>query len=267
MRSVRMVGIVLALLVSAAAQPFRSAQQISPDELFRRGMNTFAGANKDDFNAVADIRRSADAGYAPAQSVIGYLYENGIYISQSQSEAVQWYRKAAKQGDSIAQYSLGRAYYIGIGVQSDKAEAQKWLKSASDQGNPFAQYLLGRLLEERDYTAAPAEYRKAAEQGIPLAQYRLGLMMRDGRGTPVDKSEAYMWLLLSFEAGVKAAEIPLRELESDLGTPGVQTAKNKAHDLERTVIRSVNAHGCDDWTGEFDEVPTVPPPDTQRFCR
>lgn len=267
MRSLTIMGFVMALLASAAAQPFRSAQQISPDELFRRGMNAFAGTGRSDSNAVTDIKRSAESGYAPAQTVVGYLYENGIYFAQSQSEAVQWYRKAAKQGDGVAQYSLGRAYYLGLGVQPDKAEAQKWLKSASDQDNPFAQYLLGRLLEDRDYTAAPAEYRKAAEQGIPLAQYRLGLLLKDGRGTAADKSEAYVWLLLSFEAGVKAAEAPLRELEGDLGTTAIETAKSKAREMERSALRSVNAHGCDNWSGEFAEVPTVPPPDTQRFCR
>jgi TPR repeat protein len=269
MRISKIIAVMVLCTISAIAQPFRSSQLISPGELFRRGMNAFAGTGpgRDDASGVSDIERSAQQGYAPAQTVLGYLYENGIYLTSYPGQAVQWYRKAAQQGDGVAQYALGRAYFLGIGVQSDKAEAQKSLKSASDQGNPFAQYLLGKLLEDRDYRSAPAEYRKAAEQGIPLAQFRLGVLLKEGRGIAVDKSEAYMWLLLAFEAGVKSAEGPLHELEGDLGSNGTEAAKSRAREMGSSVLRSVNAHGCDDWVGEFDEVPTVPPPGLQRFCR
>lgn len=269
MRISKTITVLVLCTISAIAQPFRSNQVISPDELFRRGMNalTGTGPSRSDSNAASDIKRSAELGYAPAQTVLGYFYENGIYFTQMTSEGVSWYRKAALQGDPVAQYALGRSYYLGNGVQRDTAEAQKWLKSASDQWNPYAQYLLGRVLEERDYTFAPSEYRKAAEQGIPLAQYRLGMLLKEGRGTSVNKAEAYVWLLLSFEAGVNKAGAPLSELEGDLGSTATEAAKSKAREMERSVLRSVNAHGCEDWAGEFDEVPTVPPPDTQRFCR
>jgi TPR repeat protein len=267
MRISKIMAVILLCTIPAIAQPFRSSQLISPDELFRRGMNAFAGSGpgRSDASAVTDIERSAEQGYAPAQTVLGYLYENGIFLTSSPGQAVEWYSKAAKQGDGIAQYALGRACFNA--VWGDKADGRKWLKFASDQGNPFAQYLLGRALEERDYTAAPAQYRKAAEQGIPLAQFRLGLLLKEGRGVPVNKPEAYTWLLLSFEAGVKSAEAPLRELEGDLGSNGTEAAKTRARDMENSVLRSVNAHGCDDWQGEFDEIPTVPPPNLQRFCR
>lgn len=267
MRISKTIPLVVLCAISAIAQPFRSAQVISPDELFRRGMNAFAGTGpgRSDASAVSDIERSAQQGYAPAQTVFGYLYENGIYLTGSPGQAVEWYRKAAQQGDGIAQYALGRAYFNAI--LGDKAEGRKWLKSASDQGNPFAQYLLGRVFEERDYNSAPAEYRKAAEQGIPLAQFRLGVLLKEGRGTSANKLEAYAWLLLSFEAGVKAAEPLLRELEGDLGSNLTEAAKTRAREMETSFRRSVNAHGCDDWSGEFDEIPTLPPPNLQRFCR
>jgi hypothetical protein len=37
--------------------------------------------------------------------------------------------------------------------------------------------------------------------------------------------------------------------------------------MERSVTRSVTAHGCTGWPGEFDAIPAPPPPDLQRFCR
>ncbi|MGH9504242.1 MAG: hypothetical protein ACRD20_15440 [Terriglobales bacterium] len=82
----------------------------------------------------------------------------------------------------------------------------------------------------------------------------------------MDKFEAYVWLLLSFDAGNHSVAADLAALEGELGSNRVNDAKRKARDLEQTVSRAVVSHGCD-WTGAFDPVPTPPPPDIQRFCR
>src|SRR5690242_18608852 len=131
MRRLRIAAIVICCAVAAPAQSFRSPQHVSPNEQFRRGMTAFAAtvSGRSDSDAVSEIKHSAESGYAPAQTVVGYLYENGISFAQSPGQAVDWYAKAAKQGDAVAQYALGRAYYLGFGVRADKTEAQKWLKS------------------------------------------------------------------------------------------------------------------------------------------
>jgi hypothetical protein len=59
----------------------------------------------------------------------------------------------------------------------------------------------------------------------------------------------------------------LQELEGQLGSTQLEQAKTRARELEQTVTRSVVAHGCTGWSGEFGNVPAPPPPDVQRFCR
>ena len=49
---------------------------------------------------------AADQGYAPAQTYIGYLYENGHGVSRDREEAIRWYRRAALQGDETARANL-----------------------------------------------------------------------------------------------------------------------------------------------------------------
>jgi hypothetical protein len=49
------------------------------------------------------VRKVADQGYAPAQFLLGWMYDNSYFaerlgISQDFVEAAQWYRKAAIQG-------------------------------------------------------------------------------------------------------------------------------------------------------------------------
>jgi TPR repeat protein len=135
--------------------------------------------------------------------------------------------------------------------------------------------LLGLLkLERQDYAVAAGNFRLAAEQGLPQAQRQLAVLLKQGRGVSVDQAEAYTWLLLSaFAAGHEAESHGantndlLAELEADLGSTAVERAKSKAHQLEGSVNRSRNAHGCTGWPGEFRAIPSTPPPDIQKFCR
>ena len=45
---------------------------------------------------------AADQGYAPAQSNLGYLYENGEGVPRDYAGALKWYRLAAEQGEEDA---------------------------------------------------------------------------------------------------------------------------------------------------------------------
>lgn len=237
--------------------------------LFEEGMNRIVGTgySRSDLTALDYFHRSADLGYVPAQVVMGYFAETGLLRPQDGYEAAAWYSKAAAKGDPLAQWVLGRQYFTGTGESRDLNEAERWLRESATQGDPFAAYLLGSVeLERQDYTTAAASFRKAAERGLPQAQRQLGLLLKTGRGVPEDKPEAYVWLLLSFEAGNKTVGDDLKQLEADLGSSLVEQAKTKARGLQTTVARSVVARGCTGWTGEFDPVPTTPPPQVQKFC-
>ena len=259
-------SLFLALLASSA-----SAQSASnAEQLFDRGMNALkgTGASHNTIDGVELIRRSAELGYVPAEVVTGYFYDTGTNTTAQPGEAMRWYAKAADQDDRLADWLLGRLYYSGSGAPRDIDRAASYLKKAAERGDPFAQYLLGMIDAERhNYSNAVTWFRKAAEQGLPQAQLQLGGLLRQGLGTNSDKFEAYVWLLISFDAGITTGSTDLASLEAELGTTRLEQAKTKARDLERTVTRSVVAHGCTGWDGEFNVLPTPPPPDVQRFCR
>jgi uncharacterized protein len=246
-------------------------QSSSPEALYERGMDAISGAglSRNDLQGLDYFRRSADLGYGPAQVVLGYLYEMGTITTGSQSQAIDWYRKAAQQGDPLAQYLLGRRYFLGNGIPQDPTAAQKWLQAAVDQNNPFAAYYLGRLMADRDYTKAPGFYQIAASQGIPPAQYFLAKALKDGRGVPQDRFNAYVWFVVALDAGYTAAQTDLSELDGGgyFTQTQISDAKSQARELEQTVIRAVTGRGCAGWDGESGEFPTPPPPKLQRFCR
>ena len=258
------------LLVAPLAFAQAPSMGLNSPQLYEKGMNSLMGIgiSRDDLAAMDYLRRSAELGYPPAQVVLGYFYDTGSVVTQDSGQAADWYKKAAKQDDRLADWLLGRLYYAGNGIPRDLSAAEPWLQRAANQGDAFGQQLLGLIhLEKSDYPKAAECFRKAAMQGLPQSQAQLGQLFRLGQGVTADKFEAYVWLLVSFDAGNQAVAADLAALEGELGSKRVDEAKTKARDLEQTSSRAVVSRGCSGWPGEFNLVPTPPPPDIQRFCR
>jgi TPR repeat protein len=259
--------VVLCILLSYVSDA--QTVGLNAPQLFDKGMNNLigAGVSRNDLNAVDYIRRSAELGYVPAEVVLGSFYDTGFRLPQDSTQAVDWYKKAAKQDDRLADWLLGRLYFAGRGIPRDLNAAESWLQKAVDQDDPFGEYLMGMIkLERNDYSRAAELFRKAAWQGLPQSQHQLGELFRQGRGVDADKLEAYVWLLLSFEAGNQGVGNELQVLEAELGSSKVEEAKTKTRELQQKVSRDVVARGCI-WPGYANAVPLPPPADVQRFCR
>ena len=260
---------VSVLMLSGLA--IAQTNSIDAPRLYETGMNALTGVGPSHNNQTAldSLRRSADLGYPPAQVVLGYIYETGsASVTPDAGQALDWYKKAAKQDDKVGEWLLGRAYLTGVGTARDLDQAAAALKRSASHNDPFGQYLLGTVqLEKNQYAQAADSFRKAAMQGLPQAQQQLGNLLKEGRGVNIDKFEAYVWLLLSARAGNNTVGADLGALEGDLGSNRTEEAKTKARDLELSVGRLVVARGCTGWPGEFNPMPTPPPPDIQNFCR
>lgn len=262
--------ILLSIFVLWSALIYVSAQSNSPEALYDRGIDaiTGIGTSENEPLGIDYFRRSAELGYGPGQIALAWYYETGTGVANNQTQAIELYRKAAQQGDPLAGWLVGRHYFIGNGVPRDLDVAQKWLKLSADQGNAYGSYLLGRLMADRDYTKAPKLYKIAADQGLPQAQYFYAKTLKDGRGIPQDSVTAYTWYTIAADAGYSAAATDISELErsGSITNDQIAEARAKAHELEQVVIRAITAKGCSGWDGEFDEIPTPPPPKLQRFC-
>jgi len=257
--------LVIAMLMLFSS--FSIAQTKDGKALYGRAMNSLSGVGPShDFNAAVDLlKQSAQAGYVPAQTAMGYVLDTGFHAPIAKTEAAGWYRKAAEQSDDTAAWFLGRMYYLGE-IPGGAQEGERWLRAAADGGNPFGAYLLGVSLEERDPKAAIALFKSAAEKGLPFAQLHYAQALTSGRAAPVNKSQAYVWFMIAFDAGVTEAQLQLQLLEGDLGSMETDRAKSEARDLEPKVLRSNNARGCTGWPGELDKVPS-PPPLLDATCR
>jgi len=132
-----------------------------------------------------EFKPLAEAGFAAAQNILGYLSGTGVGVSKNYSEAVNWFRLAENQGFAAAQYNLGVMHREGNSVPQDYVAASQW-------------------------------FARAAEQGLAEAQYNLGVMHREGQGAPQDYQTAHMWLNIAAMGGdegtLKIRDLVAKEL-------------------------------------------------------
>lgn len=179
----RCLGVFLFAVASAAA---------APQDDFEAGRKAyFAG---DVVGAMPALKRAADAGHAPAQSLYGYILDKSEY----NEEAAQYFRRAADQGDADGQYGLGTLYAAGEGVQRDLATARQWFERAASQGHALAVAALSQafLTATLGFKGDPADaqgvawVRKAAELGSVPALGYLAKGYRSGAFGAVDVAQA-----------------------------------------------------------------------------
>lgn len=98
--------------------------------------------------AVYWYKKSAEGGYAEAQSYLAYLYLSGeLGVEQNNDLFYKWARKAAEQNDKWGCYYVGYAYLMGRGVnEKNTKEAVFWLRKAAIIGNLiYADELLRKI--------------------------------------------------------------------------------------------------------------------------
>ena len=104
-----------------------------------------------------------------------------------------------------------------ISAQQDSVDS---VRVQAERGDAIAQYNLGVMYAEgrgvpMDDTEAVRWYRLAAEQGDIVAQANLGLMYTEGRGAPMDDAEAVRWYRLAAEQGDVVAQVNLAVMYVD----------------------------------------------------
>lgn len=158
--------------------------------------------------------KAAEQGNADGQVNLGWMYEYGKGVAQSNDEAVKWYRKSADQGNAYGQSNFGTMYRDGKGVAQNYDEAVKWYRKSADQGNAYGQVNLGFMYEKglglaQNYEEAVKWFRKSAEQGNADGQFNLGVMYAEGKGVAQSNEEAVKWYRKAAEFGNSAAQFNL----------------------------------------------------------
>lgn len=168
-----------------------------PPEDYAAGVRAYDAG--DLVGAIPLLRSAADAGHAPAQALVGYIFD----YSEFDEDAVDYYRKAANQGNADGQFGLGSMLSVGKGVKKDPVEARRLIMLAAEQGHKLAinvlalAYLKGQLdiAESERESEAAIRWIKLAADGdyLPAIDALIQAYRNGGLGLSVDAVAANRW--------------------------------------------------------------------------
>lgn len=139
----------LPLCRQAAAQELPAAQD-TMGRIYLYGK----GVARDEVQALAWFRKSADQGYYDAQYMLGLMAEQ----RNEMKEAHGWYAKSAQQGFPDAEDKMGWMYLNGIGVDKNPDTAVAWLQKAAAQGSQYSNQVLEELMANNNQQSRPIQF-------------------------------------------------------------------------------------------------------------
>lgn len=92
-----------------------------------------AGAEPDYKKAFMCFTRAANMEYAPAIYQLGFMFDEGLGVSQNHTSAAIWYQKAQRNVKALCR--LGEMYAEGIGVERDYQKAANYYHEAAYEGD------------------------------------------------------------------------------------------------------------------------------------
>jgi TPR repeat protein len=152
------------------------------------------------------LRAAALAGDPAAAYEVASRFAEARGVPQSHEEEARWLERAAAQGLAPAQFLLGGLFEKGVGVGKDLARARDLYLGAAQKGNAKAMHNLAVLYAEGvngapDFPSAAGWFRKAADHGIKDSQYNLAIFYGRGVGVTQDYAESYKWFSLAANQG------------------------------------------------------------------
>lgn len=212
--------IAIAGFLMTPRTPKLSAAELQPEAVAERLNKTMQNIKARKFvdarNLILPLAASGDS---RAQYILGGIYDqdSGIALTsggkgqlgtmqENFDEAETWYTKSAEQQNLKAMTALGNHYCWGVGGARmggvDSAKGTAYLLEAANKGSSAAMMRLAANYEQGvcakiDNAAALKWHMAAAAQGDMISRHNLGLMHSEGRGTPADPVQAYVWFQLA----------------------------------------------------------------------
>lgn len=147
-----------------------------------------------DRQAVEILEPLAEVGNAAAQTLLGWLHENGRGLAKDVSRAKQLYRSAAETEHVVAQFYLARLHQH----ENDHASALPWLERAhAHQFAPASFRLALHHLRNGDEATAEALLRWADSNGHLLARARIARLRLRSSKRPVVWAKALVTLFVT----------------------------------------------------------------------
>ena len=153
--------------------------------------NQSASPDSTDLFFLERLRRLADDGYPPAQSLLGWCFIKGVWTKSDKFKGFRLIKSSADGGWIPSQLTLGILFGAGVGTTVDLQASEIWLNKSANNGDPRAMILLGWEREKHgEPKAASSLYRRALDQGYGIASIMLDNVELIALNSGVDTDQA-----------------------------------------------------------------------------
>ncbi len=191
----------------------------TPEMMFEMGKRFYLPSSgvADPLLALYYFTKSAEAGYVPAQRVLGTCYLEGRLTAPDYAQAHKWLSTAARQNDGQAAYHLALMYVRGLGVAKDWDLAFRLLDMECARPLADARILKEQLKGELakkfpDIKTRLAELEKSRRAGYTSHRHRFIQPWETPNRPQLEKEEFDVWLKLNL--GSLPADQGLAELSA-----------------------------------------------------
>jgi len=185
----------------------------------------------------------------------GYVITRGIGGKPANpAEAAKWFLKAAEQGHPEACYEIARMYDEGVGVISSGSDAGKWMKQYALKGSSEGgriEYIMGTFYAKnrpdlpKDEKESISWYRKAAvlvvgprpndARFIDASRHALAACYADPQSAEFNLTKAYAWWSVSAASGNFASVKKRDGIEQRLSSSEVKEGRAMASQILKEI--------------------------------
>ena len=188
----------------------------TPEMMFEMGKRFYLPSSgvADPLLALYYFGKAAEAGYVPAQRVLGNCYLEGRLTAPDYEKARHWLTLAARHNDGQAAYSLAQIYVRGLGVEKNWELAFKLLDMECARNLADARMLKEQLKSELSRHFSEIKNRLARQEKERRSGYgshrQRFIQPWDTPSRPqLEKDEFEIWLKMNLktidpEAGFQA---------------------------------------------------------------
>lgn len=174
-------------------------------------------SEKNEQEAAILLKRAAEKKLPYALNRLGYLYENGIVVTNTPDlpRALSYYEEAAEMNFPTAINNAARFYRYGILGEPDYKKAQAYFEKGVELNSPYSMTELGFMYEDgaitQDYQQAFNLFNQAAELDYPFAIHTAGTYLENGYHNQNPDPEA------AFQYYLKGAELDYVNCQFEVG--------------------------------------------------
>lgn len=205
--------------------------QIENAEMFfKKGFNDYFRKNPDYENSLKFLLKSSELNYAPANYLLGQIYESGKAVQKNLDKAISYYKLSSNGNYVQANFHLAKIYLNSTDQYYNPREAIRLLTSASSEKPDEAFYYLGMIYEhgngvDININEALKYYDLSASYDYLKSQEALGRIYESDDHKELSLS-LFWYSIAAKRHGSVHSKMKLNELEMIVGEKAVTSISN-----------------------------------------